>query len=124
MDDREEFANRERYLMAKEVRVLESFTDCIKGLGRDDYVVIVTRGHLHDRDVLAQALRTQAGYIGMIGSRAKRASVYESLMREGFTEKDLVRVHNPIGLPIGADTPEEIAVSIVAQLIQVRAGIG
>ncbi|HKJ64369.1 MAG TPA: XdhC family protein, partial [Desulfopila sp.] len=90
-------------------------------LGVDDYVVIVTRGHLHDRTVLAQALRTDAGYIGMIGSRRKRAAIYTTLKNDGFTDTDLARVHNPIGLPIGADTPEEIAVSIAAELIQVRA---
>jgi xanthine dehydrogenase accessory factor len=123
IDDRADFASRERYPQAREVRVVEGFDRCLNGLGPDDYVVIVTRGHLHDRDVLAQALRTEAGYIGMIGSRSKRGAVYASLMKEGFTEKDLDRVHSPIGLTIGADTPEEIAVSIVAELIQARAGI-
>jgi len=71
MDDRQEFANSERYPEASRVRVLDSFTDCIKDLGPDDYVIIVTRGHIHDREVLAQALRTDAGYIGMIGSSRK-----------------------------------------------------
>ncbi|MDK9706154.1 MAG: XdhC family protein [Desulforhopalus sp.] len=123
MDDRQKFANSERYPQASKVRVLESFGDCIGDLGPDDYVIIVTRGHLHDRDVLAQALRTTAGYIGMIGSRRKRAAVYESLRGEGFTDDDLARVHCPIGLAIGADTPEEIALSIVAELVQVRAGM-
>jgi len=123
MDDRAEFADRARYPEAKEVRVLASFTECFNGLGIDDYVVIVTRGHLHDRDVLAQALRTDAGYIGMIGSKKKRAAVYRSLLDEGFTEAELARVHCPIGLAIGADTPEEIALSIVAELVQSRAGL-
>ena len=120
MDDRLEFANRQRYPKAREVRVVPSFTDCIHSLGPDDYVVIVTRGHLHDRDVLAQALRTKAGYIGMIGSRRKRAAVYDSLRAEGFTDSDLARVHCPIGLAIDADTPEEIALSIVAEMVQTR----
>lgn len=123
MDDRAEFASCERYPLAREVRVLESFDNCLDDLGVDDYVVIVTRGHLHDRDVLAQALRTEAGYVGMIGSRSKREAVYASLRAEGFSDADLGRVHNPIGLPIGADTPEEIAISIVGELIQVRAGM-
>lgn len=123
MDDRQEFASIDRYPEASKVRVLDSFTGCIKDLGPDDYVIIVTRGHLHDRDVLAQALRTEAGYIGMIGSRRKRAAVYDSLRRDGFTDADLDRVHCPIGLAIGADTPEEIALSIVAELVQVRAGM-
>jgi xanthine dehydrogenase accessory factor len=123
MDDRREFANTDRYPEAREVRVLDSFADCLAGLGPDDCVIIITRGHLHDREVLAQALHTDAGYIGMIGSRRKRKAVYESLMSEGFTDADLARVHCPIGLAIGADTPEEIAVSIVAELIQARSGM-
>lgn len=122
LDDRPEFANAKRYPEAREVRVVASFDDCIRDLGPDDYVIIVTRGHLHDREVLAQALRTHAGYIGMIGSRRKRAAVYDSLRSEGFTDEQLDRVHCPIGLAIGADTPEEIALSIVAELVQVRAG--
>ncbi len=122
MDDRAEFASPGRYPEAREVRVLENFNGCLKDLGPDDFVVIVTRGHLHDRDVLAQALRTDAGYVGMIGSRGKRDAVYRSLLENGFTRADLDRVFCPIGLPIGADTPEEIAVSIVAELIRVRAG--
>ena len=122
MDDRREFANDSRYPLAREIRVLDSFDDCINGLGPDDYVVIATRGHLHDRQVLAQALNTSAGYIGMIGSRRKREAIYDSLRREGFTYGDLARVHCPIGLDIGADTPEEIALSIMAELVQARAG--
>ncbi|MCP4576310.1 MAG: XdhC/CoxF family protein, partial [Deltaproteobacteria bacterium] len=81
------------------------------------------RGHIHDKIVLEQSLRTKAGYIGMIGSRRKRGIIYEKLLDQGFTRKDLSRVHSPIGLNIGAETPEEIAVSIVAELIQVRAGM-
>ena len=69
---------------------------------------------------MPQALRTDAGYIGMIGSR-KRDAAYEALLRRGFAQADLYRVYSPIGLDIGAETPEEIAVSILAELIQVRA---
>lgn len=123
MDDREEFANSERFPDAKEVIVLDNFTECLQELRSDDYVVIVTRGHLYDRDVLAQALRTEAGYIGMIGSSKKRQEVYTSLMEEGFTNNDLQRVYSPIGISIGGDTPEEIGLSIVAELIKVRAGM-
>jgi len=124
MDDRAEFANSERYPQARDVRVLASFDSCLHDLGPDDYVIIVTRGHLHDRDVLRQALKTDAGYIGMIGSRRKRDAIYQSLLADGFTEGDLQRVHCPIGLTIGADTPQEIAISIVGELIQARSGIG
>lgn len=123
MDDRAEFASEERYPEAREVRVLENFNRCLKDLGPDDYVVIVTRGHLHDRDVLAQALRTNAGYVGMIGSRGKRDAVYRSLLDSGYSQSELDRVFCPIGLSIGADTPEEIAVSIVGEMIKARAGL-
>jgi len=67
-------------------------------------------------------LRSNAGYIGMIGSRRKRDAIYEILLQEGFSQADIDRVHSPIGLSIGAETPEEIAVSIVAEMIQVRSG--
>jgi xanthine dehydrogenase accessory factor len=91
-------------------------------LDGDCRIVIVTRGHEHDRNVLAQALRTGAGYIGMIGSRRKRDTIYGALRGEGFSEEDLDRIHCPIGIAIGARTPAEIAVSIAAELIARRAG--
>ena len=69
----------------------------------------------------AGALKTRAGYIGMIGSRSKRDAIYKALLKTGFDQKDTERVHSPIGLAIGAQSPEEIAVSIVAQMIQERA---
>lgn len=121
-DDRQKFANTERFPEARVVTVLEKFENCFpSGLGGDDYLVIVTRGHVHDRDVLAEALKTEAGYIGMIGSSRKIRGVFDSLLKSGFSQQDLDRVHSPIGLSIGANTPEEIAVSIVAELIQARA---
>jgi xanthine dehydrogenase accessory factor len=124
-DDREEFANRTRFPAADEVRVLENFEQAFSGLavGEEDFIVILTRGHLHDKTVLAQALKTDAGYIGMIGSRKKRTAIYQALLKEGVSQADIDRVHSPIGLAIGAETPEEIAVSIVAELIAVRAGV-
>ncbi|MHC1727008.1 MAG: XdhC family aldehyde oxidoreductase maturation factor [Syntrophobacteraceae bacterium] len=124
LDDREEFANRQRLSSADEVVVLKSFAKGFDGLhiGQDSYIVILTRGHVHDGVVLSRALKTSAGYIGMIGSRRKRDVLYDSLGREGFTADDFKRVHSPIGLAIGAETPEEIAVSILAELIQSRAG--
>ena len=72
--------------------------------------------------ILAQALNSNAGYIGMIGSTRKREMIYKALLSEGYSQMDLDRVFCPIGLAIAADTPEEIGVSIVAQMIQVRAG--
>ena len=85
-------------------------------------MVITTRGHLYDRTVLAQTLETPARYIGMIGSRSKRDAIYKALEEQGFRPDDIGRVHSPIGLSIGAQTPEEIAVSIVAELVGFRAG--
>jgi xanthine dehydrogenase accessory factor len=123
MDDREEYANRLRFDKADEILVLSSFDRAFDGsrVDGDSYLVIVTRGHRHDLTVLRQALRTQAGYIGMIGSRRKRDALYNTLLSEGFTREDISRVNSPIGLDIGADTPSEIAVSIVAELIKRRA---
>lgn len=125
IDDREEFARRERFPQAEQVLPVDSFEGVMQDLpvGEDAYLVIVTRGHLHDKSVLAQALRTPARYIGMIGSRHKRDAVYAALRAEGFDDRDLARVNSPIGLPIGAETPEEIAVSIVAELIACRSGL-
>lgn len=123
IDDREEFAAAESFPEARAVHVLP-FGQVMDRLSVDagSYLVIVTRGHLHDKEVLVQALRTPARYVGMIGSRRKRDMIYAKLLEEGFSRGDLSRVHCPVGLAIGAETPEEIAVSIVAELIQVRAG--
>jgi xanthine dehydrogenase accessory factor len=123
IDDRPEFADPSIFPDAKEVCQLP-FEGVLDRLPVDgsSYLVIVTRGHIHDKTVLSQALSTPARYLGMIGSRRKRDAIYDALKGEGFTEDDLSRVHSPIGLAIGAETPEEIAVSIVAELIKVRAG--
>jgi xanthine dehydrogenase accessory factor len=124
LDDRSEFANAARFPDAAATRTLSSYETAFEGLtvNAESYVIIVTRGHLHDRTVLAQALKTPAAYIGMIGSRRKRNTIYERLRKDGYTDADIARVHCPIGLSIGADTPEEIGVSIVAELIAKRAG--
>jgi xanthine dehydrogenase accessory factor len=123
IDDRPEFADPLLFPDAWQVRHL-GFEGLLDQLTVDDssYLVIVTRGHIHDKTVLTQALKSGARYIGMIGSRRKRNLIYEKLIEEGFTKQDLERVHSPIGLAIGAETPEEIAVSIVGELIKVRAG--
>jgi xanthine dehydrogenase accessory factor len=123
VDDRAEFANPERFPEAEAIHLATDFDSALNGLAvnRRAFIVIVTRGHLHDKAVLMQALRTEAAYIGMIGSRRKREQIFGALLRQGFTAADLRRVHSPIGLNIGAETPEEIAVSIVAELIQARA---
>lgn len=125
LDDRKEFANPERFPDAEEVRVLESFETAMQDLPipAGSFLLILTRGHSHDRTVLAQALQTEAGYIGMIGSRNKRNTIYSSLLAEGFSQKDLDRVFCPVGLEIQAESPSEIGISIVAQLIQQRAAL-
>ncbi|MFW6080840.1 MAG: XdhC family aldehyde oxidoreductase maturation factor [Desulfosalsimonas sp.] len=126
MDDRGDFLSPESFPAADQRLHISDFSSCLSGLdpGQDDHVVIVTRGHLHDKTVLAQALQTPAGYIGMMGSRSKRDAIFRDLLQNGFSESDLRRVHSPIGLDIGAQTPEELAVSIVAELIGHRAGRG
>ena len=123
MDDRNQFANRDRFPLADEIKVLPSFAGCFEGydIDGDSYLVIVTRGHMHDLEVLEQALQTKAGYIGMIGSRKKRNALYANLMDKGIKETQLEQVRCPIGMAIEADTPEEIAVSIVGELIYQRA---
>ncbi|MCF8104814.1 MAG: XdhC/CoxI family protein [Desulfohalobiaceae bacterium] len=123
LDDREEFANRDRFPEAEEIRVLDSFSRALEGLAIDanSFLLILTRGHSFDRTVLAQALCTTAGYIGMIGSKNKRNTIYASLLEEGFTRNDLARVYCPVGLEIKAETPAEIGLSIVAQLVAIRA---
>lgn len=123
LDDRAEFATAGRFPTAGRVRVLESFDAAFADVPvtARSYVVIVTRGHAHDYSVLRQALRSPAGYIGLMGSSAKRAKIFAALREDGFTRFDLSRIHAPIGLAIGAETPEELAVSITAELIKVRA---
>ncbi len=121
LDDRSEFANIGRFPHA-EIQVIESFEKAFNAIevDRHSFIVIVTRGHVHDGTTLGRALRTDAGYIGMIGSRRKREGIYKKLIEDGYTTEDLKRVHAPIGIPIGDETPEEIAVSITAELIKVR----
>ncbi len=123
VDDREAFANRERFPDAAEIVV-----DDVPGwltaavLPASAYVVIVTRGHRHDLDALRAVVSRDLRYVGLIGSRAKIARVYEALVAEGVDPERFAKVHAPIGLDLGAVTPQEIAVSIVAELIAVRRG--
>lgn len=125
IDDRAEFANETRFPDADEILVPKSMDVPFENIffNRECYIVIVTRGHVHDELVLRNALGTGAGYIGMIGSRVKRETIYQHMLADGYTKKDIERVYSPIGLSIGAETPEEIAVSITSQLIQVRAAL-
>jgi xanthine dehydrogenase accessory factor len=122
IDDREEFSMAQNFPYAKDV-ITSPFENVMERLpvNESSYLVIVTRGHSHDKTVLEQALKTSAKYIGMIGSKRKVKIIYDNLLKEGFSQEQIDRVYSPIGEEIGAETPEEIAVSIVAQLIKVRA---
>lgn len=124
IDDRSEFANKGRIPEADELIVPDSLEEPFDSIefGLDSYIVIVTRGHMYDELVLRRALKTNAAYIGMIGSSKKRETIYKHLLEDGYTQEDISRVYSPIGIPIGAETPEEIAVSIAAELIKVRSG--
>ncbi len=119
-DDREAFANTERFPMAD--KLYTTYEDAFAKIvpNASSYLLIVTRGHRDDMRVLAWAVRTDARYIGMIGSKRKVLSVYKALEKEGYSPEEFERVHAPVGLDIGALTPEEIAVSITAELIAVR----
>jgi xanthine dehydrogenase accessory factor len=125
IDDRAEYANRLRF-PSSELIVLKSFEDPLPNLpfDKDSYLVIVTRGHVFDKTVLRQIIRKPVAYIGMIGSIVKRTTVYQSLADEcGFTDDDFSRVYSPIGIEIKAESPEEIAISMIAELILVRANL-
>ncbi len=119
LDDREEFSQKERFPWAEATYTVPEFEQCFANCPptTNTCLIIVTRGHVHDKTVLSQALRTKASYIGMIGSKRKRQEVYDTLKAEGISQAQLDAVHCPIGLNIQAETPEEIAVSIVAECI-------
>ena len=123
IDDREEFSNAGRFPFAERtlVRPMERALEDL-AIDRNAYIVAVTRGHQHDEHVIEQAIATTARYIGMIGSRRKKTILWRRLKARGAKESDLDRVHSPIGLAIGADSPGEIAVSIVAEMIRIRRG--
>jgi xanthine dehydrogenase accessory factor len=123
VDDRAEFANVTRFEHAQAVHVVEQFTNAFDVLTIDNnaYIIILTRGHLHDQTVLEEAIKTKAAYIGMIGSRKKRDQIYANLTKKGISQKNLDQVYSPIGLEIHAETPAEIAVSIIGEIIKIRA---
>ncbi len=120
-DDRPEYANPQRFPDADEI-VVEDAERTFDKVRVDDrsYIVIVTRGHRSDATVLEQALKTPARYIGMIGSRRKTLTILEKLRERGASREQLDRVYSPIGVSIGAVTPEEIALSIVCELVKIR----
>lgn len=122
MDDREQFANKKLFPQAESVKIVDfnHISDSVK-IRPSDYLVIMTRGHQYDYTVQAQALKTEACYIGVIGSRQKIESITKRLLEDGCTKEDIDRVYTPIGTAIKAESPAEIAISIAGELICVRA---
>jgi xanthine dehydrogenase accessory factor len=120
-DDRSSYATQERFPAAREVRALD-FDDATRNLDptESSYIVIVTRGHRDDMRLLRWAVRTRSRYVGMIGSKRKVITISKALQEEGLAAHLFDRVHAPVGIDIGAVTPEEIAVAITAELIAVR----
>jgi xanthine dehydrogenase accessory factor len=117
VDPRPEFASAERFPGAS--LLVAPFDGALAGLTLTprDAVVLVTPGHQHDRAALELALASEAGYIGMIGSKTKVAKVFEALRRKGSTDEQLARVHAPVGIDIGAETPAEIGLAIAAEVV-------
>ncbi len=123
VDDRPEYANQERFPEADRV-ICGDFAEVLGDLPIDanSYIVTVTRGHKHDEVSLRQVAGSAAAYVGMIGSKRRVGAVLQHLIDEGLDAEAVRRVHTPIGLDIGAETPEEIAVAIMAEVVQVRRG--
>lgn len=123
MDDREEFASRERFPMAEHV-IAGDTTEALDAMtfGSTDYIVLVSRGHKQDEDALRHSVGRGAVYIGMIGSRRRTATVIQHLAEEGYPREALEAISTPIGLDIGAETPEEIALAILAEIVMLRRG--
>jgi xanthine dehydrogenase accessory factor len=123
VDDKSEFANPSLFPKAEKT-IVDNFGSWSNiAINSSDYVVILTRGHLNDYDVLVQALKTEACYIGLVGSRTKLAKTRSKLIGDGYSEADFKRIYAPIGTAIKAETPEEIAISIAGQMINVRADL-
>lgn len=122
IDDRADYANAGRFPASRTI-VCDNFDHCFDEIETDDdsFLIIVTRGHRGDLQVLRQALRKPHAYLGMIGSRHKNQILMEQLLSEGFTQEELDQVYTPIGLEIKSETPEEISISIAAEMILVRA---
>ena len=125
VDNRDSFANRERFPEAVDIHAAE-YEDVFPKLAINEtsYVIIVTRGHRDDMRVLKLALDTPARYIAMIGSKRKVINVIRELEKEGIPQAAFERIHAPMGLDIGAISPEEIAISVAAEMIAVRRNAG
>ena len=123
VDDRETFANKERFPTAESVKI-SPFARYLKGsnIGSSDFILVVTRGHSHDQTATEAAIQTDARYVGLVGSRRKIKLIVEALIEKGVDPKQFSKLYAPIGLDIGSETPEEIAVSVVAELIAILKG--
>jgi len=121
IDDRASFANRERFPEADEI-IVKPFTAAIDSLALDGhcYLVSVTRGHSFDEEVVRAALMQPCGFVGMIGSRRRVKATLERIGESGVPQERLADVHAPLGVAIGGETPEEIAISIIAEIIRER----
>lgn len=122
IESRENFADRRLFPTAEEVFLRDEriWPEEIKDVGKQDMIIIMTHSHFEDYKVLQKCLLTRAGYIGMLAGKKKILSIFDRLRSEGFTENELAAVHTPIGLDIHAETPFEIAVSILAEIINVK----
>ncbi|MBI5100069.1 MAG: XdhC family protein [Nitrospirae bacterium] len=120
-DDREEYANRKNIPHANDI-IVRDFGSILGHVSVDGntFIVIATRGHNHDLEAIKAALETKACYVGLLGSRRKKALLFRMLRNEGYAEETVNRIITPVGLPIGSVTPEEIAISIMAQIIEHR----
>jgi xanthine dehydrogenase accessory factor len=123
VDDRREFANKERFQEAESVAVAD-YANCLDSfpITKNTAVIVATRGHNFDDVALEAAVRSPAGYVGLVGSQRKVILIYEELLKRGVPLERIREVHSPIGLDIRARTPEEIAISIMAEVVQWRLG--
>ena len=123
-DDRESFASAERFPQSQEI-VAAPLEEGLKQIAVTDnsFLLVVTRGHRHDQIALEQAIQTRARYVGLIGSRRKIQLIVENLLQKGYGPETFDRLYAPIGLEIGSETPEEIAVSVIAELIAILKGV-
>jgi xanthine dehydrogenase accessory factor len=120
IDDREEWVSEDRFPEAK--RIVDNIPKALESYPTDEntFIVIATRGHVFDKQALEVALSKKAQYIGMLGSKDKVRSILQGLREKGFKEEELKRVYSPIGLDLGGESPEEIAVSILAEILKIK----
>ncbi|MCZ6538713.1 MAG: XdhC family protein, partial [Chloroflexi bacterium] len=123
IDDREDFSNPDRFPEAEQT-IVSDYGSAFEKLpiGTNSFIVIATRGHRYDASATAAAMRTPASYVGLLGSRRKTILIYEELFALGFTMEQVQSVRSPVGLSISARTPEEIALSIMAEIVAFRLG--